>query len=174
MLLLAQSRQPQCPGTTQAATDNAVHLHRAEAGPALYDAWDPWRRQPAAELPAGVYQHRRLWVKRAGGSRGAKVLWFQLSSVPLAPPRLSESFASRGTPLAGGNRGAQRQRAPGRSCRAVGYQERLCPYSRESRDRRVPRRCRSPQRIGHARVVTRSLMRSWGCLTTTLSKAFSG
>ena len=40
------------------------------------------RRQPAAELLASVYQYRRFWIKRAGGSRGAKVLWLQLPPGP--------------------------------------------------------------------------------------------
>ena len=44
---------------------------------------DPWRRQPAAELLASVYQYRRFWVKRAGGSRGAR---FCGSSFPIPWP----------------------------------------------------------------------------------------
>src|SRR5262245_2686963 len=109
MLLLARSGQPQRPGAAQAATDNAVHFYRAEAGPSVYDARDSRRRQSAAELPASVYQHCRLWVERAGGSRGTTLLRFEFPPIPLAPPSLSESFAGRGTPLTNGHRGAQRQ-----------------------------------------------------------------
>src|SRR5262245_48963580 len=108
MLLLAGSGQPQRPGAAQAATDNAVYLHRAEAGSTLYDARDPRWRQPAAELPASVYQHRRLWVKRAGGSRSTALLRLEFPPIPLAASDPSQSFAGRGTPLTGGNRCTQR------------------------------------------------------------------
>ena len=133
VLLLAGPGQPQRPGASQAAAHNAVHLHRTEAGPALHDARDPRRRQPAAELPASVYQHGRLWVKRAGGGRGATVLWLELSAITLAPSHLSQPARGRGPVLPGAGRGAQRQGPPCRSRAVFPERKRRTRYSNSSR-----------------------------------------
>ena len=56
------------------------------------------------------------------------------SPVPWPHRAYPNRLQVEGTPRAGGNRGAQRQRSPGRGRRAMGCQERLYPYSRGTRD----------------------------------------